>query len=65
MPKDPVGDALHLALATYHKVDVLLTLNCTHLANANKIEQIRLINYKMGLPTPLLTTSLNYLSGDE
>ena len=25
MPKDPYGDALHLALASYHKCDFLLT----------------------------------------
>jgi predicted nucleic acid-binding protein len=65
MPQDPVGDALHLALASYHRVDVLLTWNCLHIANANKIDRIRLINYEMGLPTPLLMTPLNYLSGDE
>ena len=38
MQRDPVGDALHLALASYHKCDFLLTWNCNHLANANKIQ---------------------------
>ena len=28
MPHDPLGDALHLALASYHKCDYLLTWNC-------------------------------------
>lgn len=65
MPNDPAGDALHLALASYHRMDVLLTWNCRHLANPNKIEHIRLINYGLGLPMPILTTPLNYLSGDE
>ncbi|MFP4388193.1 MAG: type II toxin-antitoxin system VapC family toxin [Desulfococcaceae bacterium] len=37
MPKDPVGDAMHLALASFYKCDFLLTWNCRHLANANKI----------------------------
>ena len=32
MPKDPAGDALHLALASYHKCDFLVTWNCQHLA---------------------------------
>ena len=32
MPKNPKGDALHLALATHHKCDFLLTWNCNHLA---------------------------------
>jgi hypothetical protein len=29
------------------------------------MEHIRLVNYELGLPMPLLTTPLNYLSGDE
>ena len=35
MPADPAGDALHLAIASHHKCDFLLTWNCRHLANAN------------------------------
>ena len=27
MPRNPLGDALHLALASYHKFDYLLTWN--------------------------------------
>ena len=65
MPKDPTGDALHLALASFHRVDVLLTWNCLHLANPNKIDHIRLVNYELGLPTPVLTTPLNYVGGGE
>jgi predicted nucleic acid-binding protein len=65
MPKDPGGDALHLAIASVHRVDVLLTWNCRHLANPSKMEHIRLVNYELGLPMPMLTTPLNYLSGDE
>jgi hypothetical protein len=65
MPNDPTGDALHLALASFHRVDVLLTWNCLHLANPNKIEHIRLVNYELGLPMPVLTTPLNYVGGGE
>ncbi len=65
MPNDPTGDALHLALASFYRVDVLLTWNCQHLANPNKMEHIRVVNYELGLPMPLLTTPLNYLSGGE
>ena len=32
MPLDPAGDALHLALASYHGCDFLVTWNCRHLA---------------------------------
>ena len=41
MPVDTKGDALHLALASYHNCDFLLTWNCQHLANANKFAHIR------------------------
>ena len=63
MPKDPQGDALHLAIASYYKIDILLTWNCRHLANANKFNHIRRVNYKIGLSTPILATPLNYLNG--
>ena len=33
IPKPKVADALHLAYAIHHKVDIFLTWNCTHLAN--------------------------------
>ena len=36
MPKGAAGDAFHLACASFHKIDYLLTWNCNHLANANK-----------------------------
>ena len=65
MPNDPQGDALHLAIASYYKADVLLTWNCRHLANANKFNHIRRVNYEMGLPTPILATPLNYLNGEN
>ncbi len=64
MPKDPLGDALHLALASHHKCDFLLTWNCNHLANANKFDHIRRINGMLGLFTPILATPLELL-GEE
>ncbi len=65
MPNDPTGDALHLALASFYRADVLLTWNCQHLANPNKMEHVRIVNYALDLPMPLLTTPLNYLSEGE
>jgi len=62
MPRDAAGDALHLALASHYGVDVLLTWNCRHLANPNNFGHIDAVNSELGLPIPLLTTSLNYLS---
>ena len=65
MPNDPGGDALHSAVASYYQLGVLLTWNCRHLANPNKIEHIEAVNRELRLPMPLLTTPLNYLSGDD
>ena len=65
MPGDPVGDALHLALASYHKCDFLLTWNCRHLANGNKFGHIRRVNTLLGLYVPLLVTPLELLGGKE
>ena len=61
MPSDPVGDALHLALASYHKCDFLLTWNCRHLANANKFGHIRRVNAMLGLYVPMLVTPLELI----
>lgn len=64
MPRDPTGDALHLALASYHKCDFLLTWNCNHLANANKFKHISRINTLIGLYVPILATPLEMLGGE-
>jgi len=61
MPADPVGDALHLALASYHRCDFLVTWNCKHLANANKFGHIRRVNTLLGLYNPALVTPLELL----
>ena len=63
MPQDPLGDALHLAIASFHKVDALLTWNLAHLANPHKLNLVTQINQELGLPTPELVTPLDYLGG--
>jgi hypothetical protein len=65
MPTDPTGDALHLALASYHKCDFLVTWNCKHLANANKIGHIRRVNTMLGLFVPAIVTPLELLGGSD
>lgn len=65
MPRDPVGDALHLAIASYHKCDFLLTWNCNHLANANKFRHIQRVNTLLGLYVPALVTPLELLGEAE
>ena len=65
MPDDADGDALHLAIASYYNMEVLLTWNCKHLANPNKFGHIDKVNGELGISVPLVTTPLNYLSEDD
>ncbi len=65
MPQDPTGDALHLALASFHACDYLVTWNCRHLANANKFGHIRDINRLLGLKSPDLVTPQELLGETE
>ena len=65
MPADPTGDALHLAIASSHKIDFILTWNCRHLANANKFAHIRRVNGILGLFVPSLITPLELLGEAE
>lgn len=61
MPADAYGDAAHLAMASLHAVDFLLTWNCQHLANANKTRHIAVVNARLGLATPTITTPLSLI----
>jgi len=65
MPADPGGDALHLALASYHRCDFLLTWNCRHLANARKFDHIQRVNAALGLIVPTLVTPMELLGEDD
>jgi len=62
MPAEASADADHLALATFHRCDMLVTWNCQHIANANKVPHIRRINALLGYETPQLVTPLELLS---
>lgn len=65
MPADTRGDALHLAVTSFHGCDFLLTWNCKHLANANKFKDIRRLNTLLGLYVPALITPVELLSWEE
>ena len=62
MPNDPGGDAFHLAAASFHRCDFLVTWNCQHIANANKFGHMRRMNGILGLGNPLLVTPLELLN---
>ena len=59
MPGPVAGDAVHVAVATVHGVDYVLTWNVRHLANVNKVEHLRGICRRVGyLPPQLVTPDL-------
>ena len=61
MPSDPLGDALHLALASLRRCDYLLTWNCQHIANASKFDHIQSVNRQLGIFVPKLITPLELI----
>jgi predicted nucleic acid-binding protein len=61
MPQQPAADAVHLALASFHGCDALLTWNCVHLANPNKFRHIEKVNRRLGLAVPAVITPLELL----
>ncbi len=62
MPANPRGDALHLAIASLHRCDFLVTWNCHHLANANKYDHIRRVNSMLNLFVPTMATPMGLLA---
>ncbi|MBK8266961.1 MAG: type II toxin-antitoxin system VapC family toxin [Planctomycetes bacterium] len=61
MPADALGDAAHLAIASLHSIDFLLTWNCKHLANSNKSRQIAVQNARLGISTPFIVTPVTMI----
>jgi predicted nucleic acid-binding protein len=51
-----IADALHVAIASYHKVDYLVTWNFGHLANVRRQARIRLFNTAAGFYVPMIVT---------
>lgn len=51
-----LADALHVALASFHKIDYLVTWNFGHIANVRKQARIRLFNTAAGFFSPQIIT---------
>ena len=56
VPEAYLRDAAHVALATVHEVNYLVTWNCRHIANAFIIRKIMTLNNKLGLGMPIICT---------
>ena len=51
-----IADAIHVALASFHKIDYLVTWNFGHIANVRKQARLRLFNTTAGFFSPVIIT---------
>ncbi len=58
LPQQARVDALHVAVATVHGMDYLLTWNCKHIANATLRSRIEAIIRSAGFEPPVICTPL-------
>jgi hypothetical protein len=63
LPAAADRDAGHIALATVYEMDILLTWNCRHIANASIQARLRKLAEKSGLTLPVVCTP-DELTGD-
>ena len=56
VPRKASEDALHIAVATVHGVDYLLTWNCKHIANATMRQAIERVCREAGYEPPVICT---------
>ena len=65
IPAKAIEDALHIAVATLHHVDFLLTWNCRHIANPVIQEKIAAHLEHHGLFLPIICTPEELLGGND
>jgi hypothetical protein len=61
----PLGDSRHLAFASFHACDYLLTWDLRHLANPNKSVHIRWVNHRLGLFVPRIVAPPALMGGNH
>ena len=62
LPASADGDAAHIALATIHEMDILLTWNCRHIANVAIQQRLRRLAEQNGYTLPSLATPEEFMS---
>jgi hypothetical protein len=64
LPIKAAADALHIALATFHRINFLLTWNCKHIANAEMRPLIEGICRQNGFEPPVFCTPDELFGGN-
>jgi hypothetical protein len=65
IPPRKVADAAHIAVATVHHIQFLLTWNCRHLANAEILAQVQAVCVQLGYAAPIVCTPEELLGGQN
>ena len=61
LPPKASDDAVHIAAATVHGLDYLLTWNCKHIANAQIQRKLAEISLDLGYELPIICTPYELL----
>jgi predicted nucleic acid-binding protein len=61
LPPKAEADALHIAVAAVHHVDLLLTWNCRHIDNPSTKPMVRSVCMSAGYPCPEICTPIEVL----
>ncbi len=65
IPKKASADAFHIAVATRHGIDILLTWNCTHIANAQILKRIEKIVELLNYELPVICTPYELMEEED
>ena len=65
LPPNAVADATHIALAAVHGIELLVTWNCRHIANAVLRPRVEAVCRAAGYEPPAICTPAELLGGDD
>lgn len=65
LPRKAELDALHIAIATVHGLDYLVSWNCKHIANAVTLPKVYAICRSAGYEPPFVCTLLELMEGQQ
>jgi hypothetical protein len=65
LPRKVAADAAHIAIASVHGMNYLLTLNCAHIANPHWVPRLRKTIEAEGFDMPVICTPQELWEGEE
>ena len=65
LPEKARSDAIHISCATVHCVEYLMTWNCRHIANADRLPLVYKTLRDLGYAPPLILTPEEFSNNDR